>query len=299
MTVSALRRARSFFLQLPPPIPEESIALRVLVQIVVSLGIVATDVAAGTSLSWWAVPVGILGALWSWRQRRVRSVGTQFAISLGMLVALGIFFVGLLESLGDTRLTLATLLVHLQVLHSFDLPRRKDLGYSMVIGLILVGVAGTLSQTLWFAPVLLVFLGVALPMLALDYRSRLGVNPRRSPFQIRQMLPFKKLAILTALVGALGMGLFLVMPRFPGFQVRTLPVSSPIDLSGVDFDGEGPGNIENPGYDENGQGINNGDGDGDGDRIDETFYYGFSSRINQNLSGELLPKEVLRVRSQA
>ncbi len=298
MTVSPFRRARSFFVQLPPPVSEESIALRVLVQIVVSLGIVATDVAAGTSLSWWAVPVGILGAFWSWRQRRARSVGTQFAISLGMLVALGVFFVGLLESLGDTRLTLATLLVHLQVLHSFDLPRRKDLGYSMVIGLILVGVAGTLSQTLWFAPVLVVFLGVALPMLALDYRSRLGVNPRRSPFHLRQMLPFKKLAILTALVGVLGMGLFLVMPRFPGFQVRTLPVSSPIDLSQVDFDGEGPGGIDNPGYDENGQGLGGGDGE-EGDRIDDTIYYGFSSRINQNLSGELVPKEVLRVRSQA
>ncbi|MEM1427492.1 MAG: transglutaminaseTgpA domain-containing protein, partial [Cyanobacteria bacterium P01_H01_bin.130] len=264
MAVSAFRRARDFFGQLPAPEPEESIALRVLVQIVVSLGIVATDVAAGTSLSWWAVPAGIGGALWSWRQRRVRSVGTQFGISLGMLVALGIFFVGLVESLGDTRLTLATLLVHLQVLHSFDLPRRKDLGYSMVIGLILVGVAGTLSQTLWFAPVLVVFLGVALPMLVLDYRSRLGINPRRSPLQIRQTIPLKRLGILTVLVGALGMGLFFLMPRFPGFQVRTLPVSSPIDLSTAEFDEDGLGGIDNPGYEEDGQGFGDGESDGNG-----------------------------------
>ena len=299
MTVAVFRRARDFFAQLPPPVPEESIALRVLVQIVVSLGIVATDVAAGTSLSWWAVPAGIVGAFWSWRQRRGRSVGTQLAISLGMLVALGIFFVGLVESLGDTRLTLAILLVHLQVLHSFDLPRRKDLGYSMVIGLILVGVAGTLSQTLWFAPVLAVFLGVALPMLVLDYRSRLGIHPRRSPFQIRQAIPLKRLGILTALVGALGMGLFFVMPRFPGFQVRTLPVSSPIDLAGVEFEDGQVGSIDNPGYDEDGQGFGDGDQDGKSGRVDDTFYYGFSSRINQNLSGELVPQEVLRVRSQA
>ncbi len=299
MAVSAFRRARDFLGQLPAPVPEESIALRVLVQIVVSLGIVATDVAAGTSLSWWAVPAGTAGAVWSWRQRRVRSVGTQFGISIGMLVALGIFFVGLVESLGDTRLTLATLLVHLQVLHSFDLPRRKDLGYSMVIGLILVGVAGTLSQTLWFAPVLVVFLGVALPMLVLDYRSRLGINPRRSPLQIRQAIPLKRLGILTVLVGALGMGLFFLMPRFPGFQVRTLPVSSPIDLSTAEFSEEGLGGIDNPGYEEDGPGFGDGESDGNGGRVDETFYYGFSSRINQNLSGELVPKEVLRVRSQA
>jgi len=42
----------------------------------------------------------------------------------------------------------------------------------MVIGLILIGVAGTLSQTLAFAPLLLIFLALALPTLVLDYRSR-------------------------------------------------------------------------------------------------------------------------------
>lgn len=76
----------------------------------------------------------------------------------------------------DTRLSLAELLIQLQVLHSFDTPRRKDLGYSIVIGLILIGVAATLSQTMAFAPVLLLFLAVALPTLTLDYRSRLGLK---------------------------------------------------------------------------------------------------------------------------
>ena len=54
------------------------------------------------------------------------------------------------RELNDTRLVLAELLIQLQVLHSFDLPRRKDLGYSMVIGMILIGVASTLSQTMAF-----------------------------------------------------------------------------------------------------------------------------------------------------
>jgi len=38
----------------------------------------------------------------------------------------------------DSRIALTQLLIQLQILHSFDLPRRKDLGYSMVIGLILL-----------------------------------------------------------------------------------------------------------------------------------------------------------------
>ncbi|MEO0968426.1 MAG: transglutaminase, partial [Cyanobacteria bacterium J06639_18] len=74
----------------------------------------------------------------------------------------------------NTRLVLAQLLIQLQILHSFDLPRRKDLGYSITIGLILLGVAASVSQTLAFAPILLIFLAIALPTLVFDYRSRLG-----------------------------------------------------------------------------------------------------------------------------
>jgi TgpA N-terminal domain len=92
-----------------------------------------------------------------------------------MLAALGAFFGRLFGELNDTRLALAELLIQLQVFHSFDMPRRKDLGYSIVIGLILLGVAATLSQTLAFAPVLLLFLALALPT---NPRSRVPFTPR-------------------------------------------------------------------------------------------------------------------------
>ena len=139
-----------------------------------------------------------------------------------MLLAMGAFFARLLGQLNDTRLVLAELLIQLQVLHSFDLPRRKDLGYSMVIGLILLGVAGTLSQTLAFAPLLCIFLAIALPTLILDYQSRLGLlrTPKRrtasplisnsSPLSLRRLGVF-----LVAIVG-LGLAIFALMPRFPG-----------------------------------------------------------------------------------
>ncbi|BAY45565.1 transglutaminase domain-containing protein [Scytonema sp. HK-05] len=104
-----------------------------------------------------------------------------------MLAALGAFFGRLFGELNDMRLALAELLIQLQVFHSFDMPRRKDLGYSIVIGLILLGVVATLSQTFAFAPVLLLFLAIAqgalrcfaiaLPTLVLEYRSRLGLQP--------------------------------------------------------------------------------------------------------------------------
>jgi transglutaminase-like putative cysteine protease len=286
---------------------EDAIPLRVLVLALVIVGIVATDIAAETALSFWAVPLSVVGAIWSYYRRRDPNVPIKFCIAIGMLVALGAFFGRLLGELNDTRLVLAELLIQLQILHSFDMPRRKDLGYSIVIGLILLGVAATLSQTLAFAAVLLLFLAIALPTLVLDYRSRLGlekVEVKRQKVQERKLsslLPFNFL-LFTLIVG-LGLAIFAVLPRFPGYQLRTFPVSSPIEVKGS-FTGR---SITNPGYVRQGnanKGANNSSGaqenqTGEPGKLNNSSYYGFNNQINQNLRGEMTPKVVMRVRSQA
>lgn len=294
---------------LPLPEPENSIPLRILTQALVIVGIGATDIAAGTQMSFWAVPFSVIGSFWSWLRRHDRNVPTKFALAIGMLVSLAAFFVQLFgeRQLNDTRLVLAELLIQLQVLHSFDQPRRKDLGYSMVIGLILLGVASTLSQTMSFGVMLLLFLAIGLPVLVLDYRSRLGLA---TPFTFKKKakktekqptsLSILPLTFLLTLV--LGLAIFILFPRLPGYQIRSFPMSAPIELRG-EFDNR---QILNPGYvreGEPGQGQGQGPGQGQGGqgpgRVDDTFYYGFNNQMNQNLRGEMKPKVVLRVRSQA
>ncbi|MBF2015177.1 MAG: DUF3488 domain-containing protein [Rivularia sp. T60_A2020_040] len=297
-------------IQLAPPIEiEDSIIFRVLVSTLVIIGIVATDIAADTTGSFWAVPLSLVGGVWSYYRRRQPNVAVKFCIAIGMLLALGAFFGRLLGELNDTRLILAELLIQLQVLHSFDMPRRKDLGYSMIIGLILIGVAATLSQTLAFAPVLLLFLAIVLPTLVLDYRSRLGLEPltikkQSSKNQDSAVFNFKFLIINFLIIVSIGLSIFAVLPRFPGYGLRTFPVSSPIEVQG-DFTGR---KIVNPGYvrsgNNNGERGSNGDGtsqgaNGDRQQVDDSFYYGFNTKINQNLRGEMKPKVVMRVRSQA
>ncbi|MBN3898846.1 MAG: DUF3488 domain-containing protein [Nostoc sp. NOS(2021)] len=287
---------------------EDSISLRVLVLALVILGIVATDIAAETSFSFWAFPLSGVGTIWSYYRRRDRNIAVKFCIAIGMLVALGAFFGRLVGELNDTRLGLAELLIQLQVLHSFDTPRRKDLGYSIVIGLILLGVAATLSQTLAFAPVLLLFLAIALPTLVLDYRSRLGLQllktqKEKSHQKNSSTLNFKFLILNFLLIVGLGLAIFAILPRFPGYQLRTFPVSSAIQVKGS-FTGR---SIINPGYVHQGKGNNQGSGSGgtgqnqtgQPGKVDNDFYYGFNSQINQNLRGEMKPKVVMRVRSQA
>lgn len=296
-----------------PVVTEKSLPLRVAVQVLVAIGIVATDVAAGTLTSVWAVPASAVGAAWSWRQGGQPNVGMKLGISLGMLVALGVFFAKLLGSLNDTRLVLAELLIHLQVLHSFDLPRRKDLGYSMAIGLILLGTAATLSETLAIAPLLVAFLLVALPVLVLDYRSRLGLaTPWPSRWQELSARDLRgsplaphRVGLLLATVLGLGLLAFALLPRFPGYQLQSFPVAAPSDIAAGEFEGREQ-TIDNPGYVREGSGDGNAlagslgtspvDGPGE---LDSTYYYGFRDRINQNLRSGMEPQVVMRVRAQA
>jgi protein-glutamine gamma-glutamyltransferase len=288
--------------------PEDSLLLRVLVQLMVVVAIISTDIAAETQMSLWAMPLSVAGATWSWYHRHDSNTGAKFALAFAMLGALGYFLVHLVGSMNDTRVVLAELLVQMQTIHTFDMPRRKDLGYSMTIGLILIGVAGTVSQTLAFAPLLLLFLTIALPVLFLDYRSRLQLPPLTitSPRQITKVgLPWQGLGKLLAVVLAIGLAIFAIMPRFAGYQ-GSLPVSAPMKYEGKKFDGKG---IVNPGYQKKGKaGTGKGapqiDGQGGGDvqgeeLLDENFYYGFNSQINQNLRGMMKPKLVMRVRAQA
>lgn len=270
---------------------EDSLLLRLGVLGMVIVGLVATDVAADTANSLWAVPLSIAGFSWSWWARRQRNVVAKLAIAVGMLTALAIFLGRLATLSQDSRILLTELLIQLQVLHSFDLPRRKDLGYSMVIALILISVAATLSQTMTFGVFLLIFLAIALPVLVLDYRSRLGLL---STTLKSLRLPWRQWVGLFALILGLGMVVFVLLPRFPGYQIRTLPVSAEIQVEG-EFDQT---RVINPGY------VSGRRGGGVGEELanqafDPNFYYGFGSEIDQTFGGIMTPQELMRVRSQA
>lgn len=307
---------------------EESILLRVLVQTMVIVGIVATDVASGNPhpFSYWAVPLSIVGAVVSWKRRKEKNIGIKFALAFAMILTLLAFMSKLLQNLNDTRLVLAEYLIQLQVLHSFDLPRRKDLGYSMVIGLILIGVAGTLSQTLAFAPWLLLLLLLGIPTVILDYRSRMGLPPwektiargeggRKKSGDYWQYTPLSPRRIITSCLAIVSLGLFLfaIMPRYPSYQIQTFPVSAPEGFENLRFQEGGSRGIVNPGYNPDGtpRGEITGNARGVGGRVGsdtgegkqeglELGYYGFNSKINQNLKNFITEKKlVLRVRSQA
>jgi transglutaminase-like putative cysteine protease len=288
---------------------EDSIPLRVLVQIFVFISIGAIDAVASSGNSAWAIPLSAIAAVWAWYARRKRNVIVKLFIAIAMIAMLVAFLNDLVRNTDETRLLLARLLIQLQVLHSFDLPRRKDLGYSIVIGLILMALAATLSQTMVFALWLIAFLLVGIPILLLDQRSRLGV--KTIGFRPEKIgLSLLPLSGLLAIVLVLGLTIFAFLPRLPGFQLRNFPVSINLSVQRQIPKGgimtrplpnqqQNPNDPNNP----NNLGSNGGGVAGDDGQELQTLPPLFAPEINTT-SGQLLntkrqPELMMRVRSQS
>ena len=69
----------------PPVKTEESVIFRTLVQCLVIVGIIATDIAARTQMSFWAIPLSIIGGVWSWNRRQHRNITLKFFLAIAML----------------------------------------------------------------------------------------------------------------------------------------------------------------------------------------------------------------------
>ncbi len=284
---------------------EESIPLRILVQLIVFWGIAAVDEVASTNNSVWAIPLSAVGAGWGWYARHKRNVIVKFCVAIAMIAMLVVFLNDLITQAEETRLLLARLLIQLQVLHSFDLPRRKDLGYSVVIGFILISLGATLSQTMTYALWLMGFLLLVIPFLILDHRSRLGItttsiNPKRWGINPLPM------AGLLAMVLVLGLGIFALLPRVGGFQLRNFPVSVNLNVRRETARGVIVSRNQNPNGTSNNNvstdGTGSGGGASQGEREQEVELPPlFGAEIDSTQKGkqEIKPALVMRVRSQA
>ncbi len=215
--------------------PEDSVALRVVVALAVELGVIAlvlqgaVDAAAAAG----ALVLAPLGYLFSYRRRATPSVLVKIALSLALLVALAHFFraVGGIRTVDQARIPLAGLFLWVQVLHAFDVPRRRDLAFSMVSSTTLVAVAGVLSLSGAVVWLVLGWAGLAAGWLWLSSQPPPAdvtqpVSARRTPGSRWPHLARSRsvaVAGLTAIV--LGIALFAVTPRLPAQLVRTPPFS--------------------------------------------------------------------------
>lgn len=134
------------------PYAEDSLSMRISVMLCEITSLFSTFIALEYPKYWYLYLIFLIsGHIYSYKSRKHGACLMNFFISLYMLVILGNFFINLIASPYSTNQSLVMLLTGLLVGHSFDLPRRRDLNYSILVSLLLLGFSATIFNTMMFA----------------------------------------------------------------------------------------------------------------------------------------------------
>jgi protein-glutamine gamma-glutamyltransferase len=275
--------------------PEDSVVLRAVAAAAVEIAIAAVVAqgAVDTLTAVAALTLAPLGYWFSYRQRHRSAVATRVVLAVALMAAFAAFLqqVQGATSVDEARLPLASLFLWVQVLHAFDVPRRRDLAFSTVSSVILMAEAGSLSLETGFLVFLLPWAVVAGAWLFLSGRPRPASTAtirfeRRSFVRPpRAAAPARSIGAATLATLAAAAGVFLATPRLPGALVQSPPFSlrgsSPVE----GFDG----GVSNPGLPaQPGTGPTN---------FSPTAYPGFGDSVDLRARGRLSDTIVMRVRS--
>ncbi|MDP9329243.1 MAG: transglutaminaseTgpA domain-containing protein [Actinomycetota bacterium] len=283
-------------LRRPTGPPEDSIAMRVVVALAVELSIVAVVAqgAAHVTIAVASLTLAPVGYVLSYRRRYQKNLLTKILLTLGLMVAMGQFLQGVRDvgSVDQARIPLATLFLWVQVLHSFDVPRRRDLAFSMVSSLILMAEAGSLSLSTSFIGYLVPWSVLASLWLYLSSRPRadeltpiVSLRTTVSRKGRRRLAPVSSAARAVLVALMCSFLVFLAMPRLPGGILHAPPFSLRHSSPVGNFDGS----VVNPGLP-----AQSGDGTVD---FQSGGYPGFSDLVDLQARGHLSDQLAFRVRS--
>lgn len=221
----------------------------------------------------------VLGYFISYKKRHSSNWQLKLILSAMIPLMLFIYLRDLVTFNFDPRVPLARLFLWLQVIHSFDLPERKDLYFSLCSAIVLITSAAVLSVSSFFIITLTIFLILFLMTFHMFYLSEIGL--------LDKMINKPKLSnfnsfLLTVFIALL---IFPFIPRTGAMQYRGLPFSLPTNLLKTLS-----GNILNPSY------SNLGDFPESPLQVNPDNYFGLSSLLDLRSRGRLSDKIVMKVR---
>ena len=282
-------------------LPEDSPVLRsvVLAMSLLAVSAVAAQAALDPFTAVGSLTLIPLGSWVSYRRRRDSNFGLKLLLAAALLLALANFLarVRVITSADEARIPLASLFVWVQVLHSFDLPRRRDLAFSVVAAMALMAEAASLSLDERFGLFLLPFAGLAALWLFLSDQA--GVRSTASPADIIRRPADRRSRRLAARgaartgafsVAAMGLAtalVFVATPRLPGRQILAPPFSLVNRAAIPGFSG----GVVNPAF-PSGAGVRGKPG-----AVRGAGYPGFGSAVDLRLRGRLSDALVMRVRA--
>ena len=285
---------------------EDSVALRIAITLAVVAAATATlrQNVGGSALAV-ACIVGIpVAMVFSHVTRYREGFMLKVLLALGILAAFGRFLAEV-ASLGvgaasDVQIPLAELFLWTQLLHSFDVPARRDLYYSLVSSLVLIGVAGVLSISMSFGLHLIVWAVAATVALVLAHRSELADLPRLTVDRRTAALPLRRLLrpVLATLVSVavLGAVAFSFVPPAGTARALAFPTLLPEGAGS----GPVPGGLSNPTLGDRDPARRNADGTYDeGGGPGQSFgYFGFAEELDTAVRGRPDNSLVMRVRAE-
>lgn len=267
--------------------PEDSLPLRLSILVCVLIA-EATILAMGyySTLNLLAIPLlTVAGYAYSWKARRRRNLALKLLLSILVAATAFIFLRELISSLYDTRLPLIKLLLWLQVLHSFDVPSRKDLKFSLASGATLIAAGAVLSTSMVYVAGLLMFSAAAITALIYFYLSEEGERlQRRLAVKPHQVLTYAGVTWVAGLLVALP--LLLAIPQNLEARLYALPISNLQRFLG-DFSGD----VVNPAYESGGNPFQR------PPQFSPDAYFGFNAYMDLRSRGQLSDDVVLKVRS--
>ena len=276
--------------------PEDSVSLRLVVLAITMVSVAAVALVGatdpGTGLgSLILVPI----ASWlSHRRRRASNSLLKAMLALGLAAALLGFLLRVqhAQSVDQARVTLGSLFVWVQVLHSFDLPRRRDLSFSVIASVALMAEAGSLSLDARFGLLLLPYVALGALWLYLSDRSRsreeatAGSVVRVSGHGRKKVgSRVRTVGAWVAVAGVATAAVFLVTPRLPGTKVIAPPFSLAQRVKIPGFSGT----VVNPDLPSQ--------SGGGGGALRGVGYPGFGTRVDLNARGRLSDRLVMHVRA--
>jgi transglutaminase-like putative cysteine protease len=277
--------------------PEDSRVHRILILAItlVPVGAVAAVGAVDPATVVASLVLIPVGSWLSFRRRAGSNTGLKVLLTAGLIAALVAFLAQVRQarSVDEARLILGSLFLWVQVLHSFDLPRRRDLAFSVLASVAIMALAGSLSRDATLGLFLVPYVVLAALWLYVSDRARsldegeaVRLTRRRSPGgrgRIRGPARIVAAALAAALV--LGGVAFLATPRFPGALAVVPPFSLVNRVAVPGF----TGGVVNPNLPSQ--------RGGEGGAMRGVGYPGFGSEVDLRVRGILPDRLVMRVRA--
>ena len=285
---------------------ERSVLVRLLV---LTTSLVAAHAVLGQGVGGPALRIGVyagipLGHLFSHLTRERTGLWVKAAIAVAMLMAVTQFVHAIALIAGDAsavQVPLAELFLWTLLLHSWDVPTRRDLSFSLIASLVLMGVAGTLSLSIGFAWLLAAWLLPAFCALVLMHRGELGELPLPAPVGGVVRPPSRWRPVLggvgvLAVVLALATVAFALLPAAGGVRAFSFPVRLPTSTRVPS-----PGALVNPtlGNDPTRVGGDTTSGSGTNGGRASFGYFGFADVLDTGVRGRPDHTLVMRVRASA